>query len=265
MLAAVSGCVQQAKAPKGSAEYNLHAKQAYDEALEAFLSKNWEEATRLMEEIRRNYGYTKYATMAHLRLADIAFRQDKFAEAIAEYKAYASDHPNDPEVPYARYRAIRAQFLTSDNNVFQPPLEERDLANTRDAYAAIRAFLADFPNYKRRVELDFMYQSVSGMLARHELYVSRYYLERGEFGAAMRRAQYSLRTYSGTGLEPEAVVLLGEIYLQLKQKRRATALFRYVLSEYPESPFTVPAKRFLVFLGEEPVAHTAAMSSPLQL
>ncbi len=251
---ALTGCTQEAKAPTSSAEYNRHAKQAYDEALRAFLDGNWEEATRLMEEVRRNYGYTKYATMAHLRLADIAFRQEKYAEAIAEYKAYVHDHPNDAEVPYARYRSIRSQFLSSNNNIFQPPLEERDLANVRDAYASIRAFIADYPDYKRQLELDYMYQSVSGMLARHELYVARFYLKQDNFGAAMRRVQYSLRTYSSTGLEPEAIVLLGEIHLKLKQPRRAAALFRHVLAQHPDSAFTIAARNFLQFMGEPETA-----------
>jgi outer membrane protein assembly factor BamD len=225
------------------------------------LDENWEEAARLMEEVRRNYAYSPYAHKAHLRLADIAFRQEKFADAIAEYKAYTHDHPNDAEVPYARYRSLRAQFLSDSNNVFQPPLEERDLAHVRDAYAAIRAFIADYPDYSKREEIDFMFESVSGLLARHELYVARYYLAQERFDAATRRVQYALRNFADTGLEAEGIVLLGEISLKMKQPQQAAALFRYVLAKYPESAFIEPARRFLVFMGEpvtQPVARTKA-------
>ena len=246
----LGACAPEAKTPTSTEEYNRHAEQAYREALREFLDKNWEEAARQMEEVRRNYGYTKYANLAHLRLADIAFRQERYAEAIAEYKSYVHDHPNDADVPYARYRAIRAQFLSSSNNFFQPPLEERDLANVRDAYASIRAFLADYPNYKHQDELKYMYESTSGMLARHELYVARFYLQQDRFAAAMRRVQYSLKTYASSGLEPEAIVLLGEVHLKMKQRQKAAALFRHVLETYPRSAFTVPARRFLAFLGE---------------
>jgi outer membrane protein assembly factor BamD len=50
---------------------------------------------------------------------------------------------------------------------------------------------------------------------RHELYVARFYLNVGNFEAAVARAQYALRNFDGSGLEPEAMVLLGETYLKL--------------------------------------------------
>jgi outer membrane protein assembly factor BamD len=255
---ALAGCVSDAKPPTSSEEYNRHAQEAYEEALREFLDSNWEEAARLMEEVRRNYAYSKYAHQAHLRLADIAFRQEKYPEAIAEYKAYTHDHPQDAEVPYARYRSIRAQFMSSGNSSVQPPLEERDLGSVRDAYESIRAFLADYPDYKEAEELDFMFRSVSGMLARHELYVARFYLRGDRFEAAMARAQYCLRTFAGSGLEPEAVVLLGEVFLKMKQPRRASALFKHVITQYPASPFTITARRFLEFMGEAPTSNPTA-------
>lgn len=242
-----------------SVEYANQAKAAYDEALREFLEANWEKAALLMAELRRNYAHSPYAHLAHLRIADIAYRQDKFPEAVAEYKAFVREHPNHPEVPYARYRALRSQFLTSGNSVFQPSLEERDLAHVRDAYTSIRAFLADFPNYEEHDELRYMYQSVSGLLYRHEIYVARFYLNRDEFEAAVRRVQYAMRTYSETGLEPEGVVLLGEIYLKLKKPRKAEAMFRYVLSHYPESAFVIPAQKFLDYQHATGAVASAAL------
>jgi outer membrane protein assembly factor BamD len=88
------------------------------------------------------------------------------------------------------------------------------------------------------------------MLVRHELYVARFYLRTDHFEAAQRRVQYALRNYAGTGLDPEAVVLLGEIYLKQKQLDQAEALFQHVLAKFPESEFRVPAERFLASMEE---------------
>lgn len=252
MALATTSCIAEPTEPKTAAEYEGRAKAAYEDALEEFLDQNWEFASQLMEDVRRNYSYTPYARMAELRLADIAYHQERYPEAIAAYKAYAHDHPNDSDVPYARYRVIRSQFLTSSNTVFQPPLEERDLASLRDAYAAIRAFLADYPNYQQQDELRYMYESVSGMLARHELYAARFYAGDDEFRAALYRVQYALRTYPDSGLEPEGIVLLGEIYLKMKQPKKAEAMFRHVVQSYPASAFTVVAERFLEHMGKPP-------------
>lgn len=245
-----AACAPTPKAPKTAEQYQEEARAAYEEAVAAYLDEDWEVAVRLFGEIRREFSYTRYARLAELRLADVAFRQEKYAEATAAYKSFARDYPSDPDVPYARYRIVRAQFLQSGSSIFQPPLEERDLASVRGAYTSLQAFLADFPDYHRRVELDYMLEVVTGVLVRHELYVARFYLRRDEYAPAVARVEYALDRYKASGLEPEAVTLLGETYLKMRDRERAVAAFQRVLSDYPTSPFAVPAREFLDFLGD---------------
>jgi outer membrane protein assembly factor BamD len=247
-LAGLNACVETAAPVATAAEYQQSAKQAYDAAVEEFLAANWEYASQKMSAVQRNFAYSPYARKAQLRLADIAFNQDRYPEAISQYKAFIHDHPNDVEVAYARFRVVRAQFKTSSASVIQPPLEERDLAAVRDAHASVKAFLADYPNYGHDEELRYILESVSGMLVRHELYVARFYLQQSEFDAAVHRVQYALRNFENTGMEPEAAVLLGEVYLKQGEKQKAQAVFEHVLEAYPMSGFVVPAQRFLDFL-----------------
>jgi outer membrane protein assembly factor BamD len=243
-------CAPAPKPAKTAEQYQEEARVAYDEAVAAYLDEDWEAAVRLLGEVRRDFSYTRYARLAELRLADAAFRQEKYAEATAAYKSFARDYPSDPEVPYARYRIVRAQFLQSGSSIFQPPLEERDLSAVQGAYAALQAFLSDYPDYHRRVELDYMLEVVTGVLVRHELYVARFYLKRDEYPPAIERVQYALSRYQSSGLEPEAVTLMGETYLKMRDRANAVAAFQRVLAEYPASSFAVPARRFLNFLGE---------------
>jgi outer membrane protein assembly factor BamD len=245
----ISACAGDQKEPLTRAEYTHAARKAFREAEREFLAKDYEYARQLMDDVVKNYADTEYARWAQLRLADISFALENYADAATEYKSYAHDHPNDPGVPYARFHAVRAQFEQIDSSIIQPPFEERDLGPAREAYSSARAFLADYPGYERIDELRYIYVSVSGMLVRHELYVARYYLERNEFTAAMRRAQYALRTYADSGLEPEAAVLLGEVYLKMKERAKAEAMFRHVLAAYPDSAFIEPATRFLAHMG----------------
>lgn len=241
-------CGPPLSAPKTAEQYQAEAKQAYDQAVQAFLDQDWEVAVRLFSAVRRDFSYTRYARLSELRLADIAFRQEKFAEATAQYKSFARDYPSDAEVPYARYRVVRGQFLQSGSSVFQPPLEERDLGSVRSAYQSIHSFIADYPNYPRRVELDYMLEVVTGVLARHELYVARFYLARDEYRPAIDRVRYALSRYGGSGLDAEAVTLMGETYLKMNDREKAKAAFQRVLSQYSTSPFAVVAQRFLDFL-----------------
>lgn len=236
-------------------EYSENAKYEYDQAVKAYFDQDWEEAELLFKEVKRKYGYSRYARLADLRLADIQFRQEKFPEAISAYKGFVHDYPNDPEVPYARYRIAKSLFEQSSTSFLLPPLEERDLANVNEAYDVVRAFLQDFPNYKRTRELEYMLEVVAGVLARHELYVARFYLDKGNFEAAVKRCQYALGMLEGSGLEAEGMVLLGETYMKMKKRKKARAVLRQMLATYPASPFGLPARGLLRLMGDEqPVA-----------
>jgi outer membrane protein assembly factor BamD len=105
------GCATQEEAPPATAlDYTANARKDYEAALAAFEDKNWELCSELFNEVKRKYAYSRYARLAELRLADANFQQDKFAEAISSYKEFVHDHPNDPEVPYARYRVAKGEF-----------------------------------------------------------------------------------------------------------------------------------------------------------
>ena len=117
LLAALAvGCADTQTRADNPLEYTENAKRAYELALEAYFDRDWEYATQLLEDVRRQYGYSRYARLAELRLADAAFHQEKFAEAIGAYKSFVSDYPNDPEVPYARYKIARAYFIQSGDS-----------------------------------------------------------------------------------------------------------------------------------------------------
>jgi outer membrane protein assembly factor BamD len=245
----VSACSHKQAPPQTAAEYEANAKAAYDEALEAYLDRDWELAHELMDAVMRNYGYSRYARLAQLRLADIQFHQETFVEAAGDYKAFVRDFPNDPEVRYARFRTAQAEFAQSSEGFLLPPLEERELDNVRDAYASLKSFNADFPDDEHRVQVKYMLEVVTGLLARHELYVARYYLKLNEFEATVARCRYALDNYPDSGLQAEGLVLLGETYMKMKKRDEARALFEQVLAQHSDSAFVVPARNFLKLLG----------------
>lgn len=249
-LAPLTPACGEKKPPASPLEYAENARRDYEEALDAYFDKDWEEAILLMQEVKRKYGYSRYARLADLRIADAQYHQEKYPEAIGTYKGFVHDYPNDPEVPYARYKIAKALYEQSSQSLLLPPLEERDLATIHDAHSTIQALLQDFPGYKHARELKYMLEVVTGILARHELYVARFYLAEGNFEAAVARCQYALRNYESSGLEAEAMVLLGETYMKMKKRNRARAVLRQMLALYPDSPFTIPAKNLLSLLGD---------------
>jgi TolA-binding protein len=64
------------------------------------------------------------------------------------------------------------------------------------------------------------------------------------------RCEYALKSLKNSGLEPEGMVLLGEIYMKQKRKKDAREVLTRLLTQYPESAFAVPAKNFLAQLDK---------------
>jgi outer membrane protein assembly factor BamD len=245
-FALTSGCAQSAPAAHpGTLQYTEEARASYEVALQYFEDRDWEEAEKQFNKVRSDYAQSRYARLAELRLADIKFERDQLPEAVTAYKAFAQTRRLDPGIAYAQYRVCRALYLQISDTILLPPQEERDLAQTTDAYNELARFKKENPNTDWDTEIDFMLLDVTGRLARHELYVARFYLRRDNFEAAAARARHALNSFANSGLEPEALVLLGETYLKMKKRAEAQETFERLLAAHPESPFAVPARAFL--------------------
>jgi outer membrane protein assembly factor BamD len=250
-----TGCDPVPSKPKGAIDYTENAKRDYDRAMRALNDKNWETVEGLFNDVRKNYSYSRYARLAELRIADANYQQDKLPEAISGYKAFIHDYPNDPEVPYARYQIAKGEYDSVSVSMFLPPLEERDLASVNDALATIRGFLGDYPNSEHSEQLRYMMEVVLGLLARHELYVARYYLAKDNFIAASARVDRAATAFPNSGLEAEALLVLAEIRMKEKRLDEARAALHRLLKEHPESPFSVSARNYLARLDAgEPVS-----------
>jgi outer membrane protein assembly factor BamD len=247
-----AGCGGSAVESRGALHYAEDAKRAYDKAMESFDAHEWEDARALFKEVKRKYSYSRYARLAELRLADTDYASEKVGDAIAAYKSFVHEHRQDVEVPYARFRVCKGLFeQMSEGGVLLPPLEERDQGTTADTYRELSSFVKDYPVGPYSQQTQYMLAIITARLVRHELYVAKFYLGRDQFPAAIARAEYALRTYEGSGLEPETMVLLGETYLKMHKPAEARGAFAELLAKYPTSAFSVAAKRFIVEMDRQ--------------
>lgn len=246
LVTMATGCSKELPAARpGTLQYSEEARLFYEKAMRSFYERDWEEAEKRFQKVRREYGQSRYARWAELRLADIKFERDQLPEAISAYKTFVQTRRLDPGIAYAQYRVCQALFQQINDTIMLPPQEERDQGPTTEAYQELRRFKREYPTSRWDEQVDYMLLDVTGRLVRHELYVARFYLREGNFPAAASRARYALQHYENSGLEPEALVLLGETYLKMKQRPQAREAFHRVLTSYPDSPFVVPARSFL--------------------
>jgi outer membrane protein assembly factor BamD len=256
--------------PKNALTYTQDAKKAYEDAMEEFRAHNWIDAQSMFREVKRKYSYSKYAKLSELRIADADFEQEKYVEAIREYRQFVHDHRADTEdVGYARSRIAEAQYKQISESILLPSADERDQATTLDAYKEIKGYLVDYGSSKDADKIKELLADVTARLIRHELYVARFYLNKDNYDAAVARIEYALHNFAvradaarsldpktkkrasadtslaPSALEAEALLLLGETYLKMHQHEKAKVAFEVILREYPESGFTIAAQNYL--------------------
>jgi outer membrane protein assembly factor BamD len=258
------GCAHEE--PKTALGYTEDAKRAYDAAMEEFNAHDWVEAQTLMREVKRKYSYSKWARQAELRIADADFEQEKYSDALHEYKEFIRAHPSDAEdIAYARSKIAEATYAEIPESFLLPAAEERDQAAVVDAYKELRSFLSDYPASKESAHMRELLAQVTARLVRHELYVARFYLSKNNYEAAVARIQYALRNYSASvggpgglrtpesGLEAEALLLLGTTYLQMHKWADARQAFEVIVARYQASPLADQARDYLDFMRRKGV------------
>lgn len=265
-LGPMFGCENEP--PRTALGYTENAKRAYDAALVEYNGHNWIEAQTLMREVKRKYSYSKYARLAELRIADADYEQEKFSDAIREYKDFVHAHRSDEEeVAYARSRIAQATYAEIPESFLSPAAEERDQAGVVDAYKELKAYLADYPNSKESAHVAELLGEVTARLIRHELYVARFYLDKENYDATIARIQYALHNYAGTDPSPggsaplsaaaalagQALLLLGETYLRMHKWPDAREAFEAVVRADPRSSVAVLARNYLDSMKERGV------------
>jgi outer membrane protein assembly factor BamD len=262
LVASTSAC--EGEGPKTALGYSEDAKRAYDAAMQEYNAHNWLEAQMMLREVKRKYSYSKYARMAELRIADADLAQEKFTDAVREYKDFIHQHRADAEdVEYARSKIAESTVAEIPESFLLPASEERDQATVVDAYKELKSYLADYPDSKLNPHMRELLAQVVSRLVRHELYVARFYLNRDNYEGAVARIQYALRNYgaslegpsaAATGssdLEAEALLLLGTVYLKMQKWEDARHAFQTIVKDFPNSPHAVGARNYLEYLKRQ--------------
>jgi outer membrane protein assembly factor BamD len=247
VCASAAGCGTTSSA---SLDYGDNARLAYADALDHFYDDACLQAEPEFRNVRRLYPYTRFAALAELRVADCLYRDGKYAEAIQAYEQFTRYRPSHVEVPYARFMVALCNYEQIPGEwLLSPRTYEREQNYTRDSLRLLRRFVVDYPSDPLVGRANRMAQHAVRLLAAHELSVARFYLRRDHPSAAIGRLHTLITAYPTSGYEPEALLLLGETHLELKQWSEAKRAFAELAQRFPKSPEVDTAQEHLRQLG----------------
>src|SRR5439155_15256715 len=99
------GCAEGNEYSK-AANYSNNAKDNYEKGANELKNENWLDAIKYFTYTRAKFGFSKWATLAELGIADANFGREKYVEAIEGYRTFIKSHPTHAMVPN-RFAAFR--------------------------------------------------------------------------------------------------------------------------------------------------------------
>ncbi len=242
----VEGCGGATAGSGPGKSYGETAQQNYAGALAAYRKGDCLEAGPAFRRVRREFPYSRFAALAELRAADCKFEEKEYIEAVSAYRQFVRFRPSHSQVQYARFRIAECYVKQIPDDWFlAPPAHERDQQPARDALRQLRRFILDYPKSNRIPEANKLVVQVLRMLAEHELYVAKFYLRRDAYPATVGRLKTLVTAYQGSGVEAEAMLLLGTTYIKMHKTNEAREVLQKVVADFPKSDEAKEARKAL--------------------
>jgi outer membrane protein assembly factor BamD len=238
------GCAGHAvKHPPSPQEQARHT---YFKGMEDLVRGNYLQAVQLFNEVARSPRYVRYAALARLRIGDAFYLQDRFEEAIENYRIFVAQYGSDPNVPYARFRTAAAYHARMPTAWFAtPPAWEMEQTMTLQAQRELQGFLGTFPTSRYAPRAREMLKDAEQMLLDRELYVARYYEKRQNWRATAWRLDGAVTTYPALATTPDVVWRMARAYTRAEEPGDAAKAYAMYLERFPDGPKRDAAKEAL--------------------
>ena len=212
----------------------------YKEANKALANYNYKGAIKIYEALVARFPFTDEARQASIDLIYAYYRDGETDSATDAANTFIRENPTHPRVDYAWYIKGLVNFPRPPNLVeklFHADLTKRPPDSEIKAFDAFRTVVQLYPKsayaydaYRRMIYL-------RDRLAQYDIHVANYYMRRGAYLAAVRRANQCIDQYEGAPAVRQAleVMIAGYGKLGLKQReQQAREVYRL---NFPHSPF----------------------------
>lgn len=210
----------------------------YNTAFEELERRNFITASREFDEVERQHPYSLWARRALVMSAYTYYVQNKYDEAIATARRFLALYPGNSQAAYAYYLIAMCQYERISD-------VKRDQRITELARYSLLEVMTRFPDSDYAKDAALKLDLAVGNLAGKEMDVGRYYLNRGDYVAAIKRFRNVVTNYSRSMHIEEALHRLTESYLSLgvvNEAQNAAAVLGY---NFPDSDWYRDSYRIL--------------------
>jgi outer membrane protein assembly factor BamD len=191
--------------------------------------ERFEDAILQYKQVKNKHPYSKLATEAELRIADIHFEREDFIEAQNAYQSFKELHPTHPRIDYVTYQL----GLSFYNQL--PSTIDRDLQLAHRAILFLDEVWQSYPNSEYAAKAKDYKNKAQHMLAAKENYIAHFYYIRDIYGSSLGRYEEILKTYPEQGLTSEALYGAAMSAFETKDYGKAKEYYQQLITDYPKS------------------------------
>ena len=197
----------------------------------------FEEAIAQFSTVKNKHPYSKLATEAELKIAEINFKREEYVEAQNAYQVFKEMHPAHPRIDYVTYRL----GLSFYNQL--PSTIDRDLAVAERAILYFDEVVQSFPQSGHVKDAREHKGKALTMLAEKEYYIGNFYFIRDHHGSALIRFEGLLDKYPNLGLDAKALYGASVSAFMIKDLGKAKAHYQRLITQFKNSDEAEKARR----------------------
>lgn len=210
----------------------------YAEAKDEISSGNYTRAVELLDKLESRYPFGRWAQQAQLEIAWSRYKDGERALALTSIDRFIRLHPEHPALDYALYLKGLINFNEQQGllaSLGRQELAERDLQAAREAFDTFKQLVSRFPDSKYAPDAEARMNYLVNSMARGEMLIARYYLQRGAYVAAANRAQNVIRQYQQAPAVEDALAILVQAYDRLGMDELRDDAKRVLDRSFPDS------------------------------
>lgn len=176
---------------------------------------NYQGAIQYFLQLEATYPFSNVTRQAQLDIIYAYYKARLFEEAIAAAEEFERENPTHPRVDYTLYMRGLVYFDRNPNfleRLFKVDLSARPPKDSMRSYQMFQELLRRFPNSEYAEDAHERMVYLRNRLAEYENHVARYYLRRGAYVAAARRAEYAVEHFPGAPQLEESLEIMIEAY-----------------------------------------------------
>ena len=217
-------------------EEEFSAEKSLAKANELIEKKEYEEARRVLLEVKNRDLTKKYAPLAQLRIADSYAREEEFDLAVEEYRRFLEIYPDHQNAAYAQYQIAMTYFSQIES-------AERGYGAAAKAIEEFEKLKRKYPRNPYKEIADMRIDKARNTMADYEFLVGEYYFKKGSYRAAIGRFEDLLKKYPDYKKESVVLFRAAQSRKRLGDKEQAEEYYRRLVEKYPDDGITKEATK----------------------